>query len=237
MTTAVSRLSVLGLAVLLAAATAAADVVITADEVIPCSVVLADTDFVRLKLPQGGIRMLCARGVSEIHLTDSSRVAEMGARLRGIKVTWHADVLGTLARNASPAEMAARCREMDAALDECGRKDDTVAGLLREVNREAEALQGLLPRPAMAICVPCGCLLGMAVGTFVGAAVAPTEVAGFDADGFFRSSGIGCGAGAVLGAGTGMAISTGYGAYQVARHRDRVNDLVRRVNRAVASQP
>ena len=84
---AIRRKFVLGLAVLLAAATAAADTVITAKEVISCSVVSADTNFVRLKLPRGGIRMLNTRDIHEIRLSDSSRVAELAAQLPGLEVT------------------------------------------------------------------------------------------------------------------------------------------------------
>jgi hypothetical protein len=50
-------------------------------------VVSADANFVRLKLPQGGIRMLYTRDVQEIHLADSSRVAELAAQLPSLKVT------------------------------------------------------------------------------------------------------------------------------------------------------
>jgi hypothetical protein len=73
-------------AVLLAAATVAADVVITAEEVIPCSVVTCDTSFTRLTLPTGGSRMLNTRDALEIRLSDSSRVAELSTRLPQLRV-------------------------------------------------------------------------------------------------------------------------------------------------------
>jgi predicted nucleic acid-binding protein len=94
---------VLGLAVMLAAATAAADTVITAKEVISCSVESADADAVRLKLTRPRRRALSRReayelgwrrrrilstiDVCEIRLSDSSRVAELAAQLPRVKVT------------------------------------------------------------------------------------------------------------------------------------------------------
>ena len=85
--TAMRRLSVLVPAVLLAAATAAADTAITAEEVIPCSVELADPSFLSLRLPQGGSRILNTRDVYEVRIPDSNRFVEIAAQVPQLKVT------------------------------------------------------------------------------------------------------------------------------------------------------
>ena len=155
--TAIRRTSVLGLAVLLAAASAAADTVITIDEVLACSVESANANFVRLKLPQGGIGMLYARDVYEIRLSNPDRVAAMAAVLPLTRVTadsgqatpspearyravvdgWaeakragsiaHPGTIDALPDDASPALMVARCREMRSALLGCGRGGGDIA--------------------------------------------------------------------------------------------------------------
>ncbi len=73
---AVRHTSVIGLALLLAAATAAADTVVTANEVINCLVVWSDTNFTRLKLPNGSVRMLYTRDIRELRLSDPNRVID-----------------------------------------------------------------------------------------------------------------------------------------------------------------
>ncbi len=75
-----------GLAVLLAATPAAADTVVTAEEVIPCSVESADASFLGLKLPQGGFRVMYTRDIYELRLSDSSRVAELATRLPQLRI-------------------------------------------------------------------------------------------------------------------------------------------------------
>jgi len=236
---------VLGLAVLLAAATAAADTVIIADEVIFCRVVSADTNFVRLELPEGGIKMLYTRDVSEIRLTDSSRVAELVTQLPQARITLaparQIGALDTLSRNASPTEMAARCRDMDAVLRECGRSDNTVFDLLREVDREQEALRGIWPRLGLVLCLASGTGLGGGIGAFIGEAIRPTVIncgMGYG-PGYVHIGGgpVGCLVGSVVGTLGGAAIGISNRAVLVARHRGRVNDLIRKVNRAIASQP
>ena len=243
--TAMRRLSVLVPAVLLAAATAAADTVVTAKEAIECWVVSCDTSFTRVKLPTGGIRMLCTRDVREVRLSDSSRVTDLAARHAGVRVGWHADVLDTLAVNASPAEMEARCRDMYAALRECGRSDATVPRLLDGIDREDDAIGSLWPR-AKTGCQygACGGTLGGLIGAVVGGMINPhasNDACGFfgpggGGDGAIIGSAVGCAIGSVIGSVVGLTIaSSDREAYLMREHRSRVNDLVRRVNRAIAS--
>lgn len=237
------RTFVLGLALLLAAATAAADTVITANEVISCSVVSADTNFVRLKFPQGGIRMLNTRDVREIRLADSSRVAELAVRLPGLRTTLdatrpapppsvpasnllrRAGMIDTLARNASPAVMAARCRDMYAALRACGRSNDTLRDLFIEVSREQEALRRIWPQVELtySLYVPTVGLLSWLTGGLVSCVIDPCG-----------SNPVGPIVGCVAGSLGGAAIGAWQSSILVARHRDRVSDLIRWVNRAVA---
>jgi len=238
--TAIRRTSVLGLALLLAVATAAADTVITAQEVISCWVVSADTNLVRLKLPEGGIRMLYTRDVYEIRLSDSSRVAELTAQLPQVRITLdparHAGALDTLSRNASPTEMAARCREMETSLLDCGRSNEAVVGLLREVRREEAELRGIWPQETN--CLVSGPITGLLVGlvgALIGEAIAPTTETEFclsPGGGF-----VGCPVGCAVGFVTGVAVSKWRRVSLIAEHRVRLNDLVRRVNRAIASPP
>jgi len=65
---------------------ATGDTVITKKEVIHCSVVEADTVYVRLKLPSGGVRMVATDDVYEVRLVDSTQVAAVAARLPGMRV-------------------------------------------------------------------------------------------------------------------------------------------------------
>jgi hypothetical protein len=281
---------VCGLAALLTASPAVADTVVTAEEVISCSVVSASADSVRLTLAQGKSRTLPTRDVYEVRLSDTARVAELAVLVPRAKVVLdsgqpvpppevrarevmrlrldraresraeslpgHADVVDTLARNAAPAVMAARCREMDAVLRECGRSDDTVFYLLREINREQEAIRGIWARWRTGLCLAGGGVPGGTgggcIGFSVGEDIRPTEaytdcmigpeshfpshcdlVVGGGPVGFL----VGFAAGYVGGSLAGAAVGSGWRAALVANHRGRVNDLVRRVNRAVASPP
>ncbi len=125
-----------------------------------------------------------------------------------------------------------------------GRIDNTVFDLLREVNREQQALGGIWPMWRRVLCaeaigVPVGC-----AGFLVGQAIKPM--------GGYLEYGPGgpgdcvmdCGGGpaglllgAVAGAIGGEVASNAWRSALVSRHRDRVNDLVRKVNRAIASSP
>jgi hypothetical protein len=263
------RTLVLGLAVLLAAATAAADTVITADEIIACSVESADASFLSLKLPQEGLRILYTRDIFEVRLSDSSRVAGLAAQLPEVRVALdtgqpvppredraremlrlrlertrearakglpgYPDVVDTLPLRTSPSEMAARCRDMDVVLCECGRSDRTVAGLQRETRSEQAALHrlGLM---AVTTClagtlggVPGG-LIGIAIGV---ASTIPAQSGAEEGGGAM----LGCGVGGAVGAAVGVTIDIVHNRGILARHRNLVNDLVRRVNRAVVTAP
>jgi hypothetical protein len=264
--------SVLVLAVLLAAATAVADTVITAKEAISCRVVSADTNFVRLKLPEGGVRMLNTHDIYEMRISDPGRVAELGAGLPQVRITLDSNQvvpapavrahemgqlrenrtrefrvngipgcaggIDTLPENASQAQMVARCLNLNAALLECGRSDDTIAELLRDVNREAEALRALRPQQPTSLYAPRGGLLGMVLGTALGSALDPPEPLNlFNGENLHLTTcSCGCAAGGVLGYLAGMTLGAGRRDNLLAKHRSLLNDLIRRVNRAIASQ-
>jgi hypothetical protein len=198
--TTIRRTSLLCVAILLAAATAAADTVITAEEVFPCSVVAVDTNFVRIKLPQGGIRVLYTRDIYEIRLSDSSRVAEQAAQPLKARVTYdsgqpipvpavralempplrknlsrhpaeHAGALDTMCLVTRPVELMAKCGEMEILLRKRERNDTSIVNLLREVRNEQTALRGIWPNlRAYLLSGACG-VLGMAGGTWLGSAV------------------------------------------------------------------
>jgi len=273
----VSRTSVLGLAVLLAAATAAADVVITANEVIHCwDVRPAGSDSVCFTLPRLELRTLSTFDIYEVRLTDSSRAAKLSTRLPLLKITLdsgqpvpppavraeqlqqervrearvsgvsgYAGGIDALPPSASQAEMATRCRDLNAALLQCDRDDDTVVQLLRDVNVEAEALR-LAPRqPAMYLYPPCGCLLGMAIGTLIGWVTAPPTVNDpynvFFSDSTLIVDASGCcfggAAGGTAGLVTGVTLGMESHEGRLDGHRSRVYELIRRVNRAVGTTP
>jgi hypothetical protein len=268
--TALRHRLVLGLAVLLAAGTAVADIVITAEEVLVGTVGSADISSLDLKLPQGCTRIIYTRDILEVRMPYSSRVAELAAQLPGAKVELdsgqpvpprdarvqemlrlrleraseafakglppHGAIIDTLPRSASPAEMTARCRDMDFVLRECGRSDETVAGLLREVNREAEALRrNGLHSGTCCISGACGGLLGGIIGVLVVLAYDPSG-GSFD----YASQGalIPPAAGCVLGSAIGATLGTSLRTESLTRQRrSRVSDLIRRVNRAVVAEP
>ncbi len=75
-----------GLAVVLAAATALADTVVTAREVVAGSIETADSSLVRLKLPGHAVRMFATSEVYELRLSDPARVAEFSGRLPMLSV-------------------------------------------------------------------------------------------------------------------------------------------------------
>jgi len=268
---------VLALASLVAATTASADTVITAEKVMSCSVGSAGADSVRLTLTRKQHRTLPAWDIYEVRLSDPNRMAELAALLPRAKVTldsgqsvappevrileamrlrldraraaraqgisWPTDAVETLALRASPAEIAMRCLEMDAVLRHCGRSDDTLVGLTSEVDREAEGLRGFHLGIATCLAAPGGMLLGTIGGTFIGGALAPQQEGGS----FDEQLGNACGgcASALVGSAVGLAVGplVGLGVRQelrersIASHHARVNDLVRRVNLAVASSP
>jgi hypothetical protein len=154
---------------------------------------------------------------------------------RASGVPGHARGMDTLPPNASPAEMAVRCRYMDAWLRGCGRRDGTVVELLCEVDSEQEAIREIRPRVGTCLVYGgCGSLPGMVVGMFVGSAL------GAAGNGDLQSAGIGvaaagCAAGGALGFITGVAIRVVSQKILLVGHRRHVNDLIHRVNRAVAS--
>jgi hypothetical protein len=237
----------LGVAVLLAAATAAPDTVITVREVIPCSVVAVDTNFVRLRLPQGGIRVFDTHDVLELRLSDPSRFPDLATQLPRVEVVpasalppqpspasdssllYRPGVMDTLPRRASPAAMAAKCREMEAVLRGCGLTNDTVFELFHEVDREQAALRSIWPQVAVhSLFVPTAGLLGWSIGTLFSFVFSSNPC---------EPSPVGPTVGCIAGSLAGAALGTWRSMDLIARHRDRVNHLVRRVNLAVAEAP
>jgi hypothetical protein len=253
---------VIALALLLAAATAAGDTVVTANEVIDCLVVWSDTNFTRLKLPSGGVRMLYTRDIREIRLSDPSRTIEPPPRppqvtpspdsarpvpppsVDDTDLPGYAGILDTLARGASQSAIAAKCRQVDKALCALGQSDSSVLKLLGEVRREQEALRGIWPMWQRVLCaeaigVPIGC-----AGFLVGQAIEPMGGYLEYGPGGPGDCVVDCGGGPVgmllgvlVGTIAGRVAGNTWRAAIVARHRVLVNDLVRRANRAFASQP
>jgi hypothetical protein len=148
--------------------------------------------------------------------------------------------IDTLAQPASQAEMAARCWELRTALLDCGLGDDTVARLLHDVNREAKALSRF-PSSSTKDCVwaPCGCPLGMTIGTVVGWAIAPPTVnlAVGGGEDSFGGVGYGCAAGGLLGVIAAEAGGSAWRARILARHSREINELVHRFNRIFVVRP
>jgi len=62
------------------------DVVITTTEVIYGTVTEADTLFIRLKLPSGGIKVVKTQDIYEIRLSDFSRIEFFANKLPGVRV-------------------------------------------------------------------------------------------------------------------------------------------------------
>jgi hypothetical protein len=255
------RTSLLCVAILLAAATAAADTVITAEEVFPCSVVAVDTNFVRIKLPQGGIRVFDTHDVVELRLSDSSRVAHplqpsqmppaqdsatpippMSAPEDSLPSL--ATVTDSLLRGVSSETMTEKCRELNSVLRRCGRSDTAIISLLSDVRNEEAALLGIWPQWRRILCaeaigVPVGC-----AGFLIGQAVKPMDGyleygPGGPGDFVMDCGGgpVGLLLGSLVGAIGGQIASNAWRAALVAQHRGRVNSLVRRVNDAVLGAP
>jgi hypothetical protein len=254
---------VLGLAVLLAAGTAAADTVITAREVLSCSVETVDADSARLRLKKGKRRSLPAWDVYEVRLSDPNRVAELAAllpraevlpdyrqsipapevrireamrlrldRARARGLPEDTAVLDTLTIGASPDDMTSRCREMGAVLSVCGQSDRDIARLQSEINREAEELNKIPLKATPYTCgITCCGLMGGAVGAVLGGVAA----------GGLAGAIPGLLAGVAVGTIPGSAIGSSVGgrtrSTEVERHRGRVNQLIRGVNRVAASAP
>ena len=183
--TTIRRMSVFSLVVLLAAATAAADTVITAQESVP------------------------------------------------------GRIMDTLVGAVSPAGMAMKCREMNEALSESGRDDRTVAGLVREVNREREALRTLRLMPVKTcLSAMAGGSLGGLLCALIGIPVGLRIWAGGPNDNLLiLVPVVGCGVGGTIGSAIGVAVDVADNKHILAKHRSLVNDLVRRVNRAVGTAP
>jgi hypothetical protein len=244
--TTMRRTSLLCVAVLLAATTAAADTVITAEEVIPCSVVAVDTSFVRIKLPQGGVRVFDTHDVVELRLSDSCRFPDLATQLPPAEVMPDSalppqpspasdsslpvrpGVIDTLPRKVSPPAMAVKCRDMKVVLRECGRRNDTVFDLFRHIDKEQKALSRIWPEVETysGIYVTVAGLAGCGVGSLIAFAANPCGASP-------AGPVVGCLAGSISGA----ALAVRWGGKLLADHRGRVNDLVGRTNRAVAPSP
>jgi hypothetical protein len=158
------------------------------------------------------------------------------ARAKGLP--WYGDVIDTLPRGASPAQMTTWCRNMEVVLRVSGRSDEAAAGLLNEVSHEEEAVRRIWP--ALGTTCLAGALggaLGPLIGIPVGYGVDPNK---YSECGWLGTNGsfFGCLAGGVAGPVIGMGIGAWARVSLIARHRNRVNNLARRVNRAVvASSP
>jgi hypothetical protein len=276
----------LALAALLVAATAAADVVITADKVIVCSEVEpAGSDSISFTLPGLEQRTLPTSSIYEVRLAESSRVAELSARLPQLRValdtgqpakppvgrarwemepvvagiSWagatgpplRAEVLDTLCLPTTPEKMMAVCGEMDALLREYERNDTAVVSLLHDVRNEQAVLRGIWPSERTRLFSGAGGILGMAAGTWLGWTKGPPRcappvcyvvpAADMPACGYtpatcvIGAAPVGCVAGGVLGYVLGACTGAWLREEALKEHRNRVNELVRRVNRAVAS--
>ena len=279
--TAIRRTAVLGLAVLLAVPTAAADTVITADEVIPCwDVEPAGSDSVSFTLPRRERETLSIFEIYEVRLADSSRVVELATQLPRLRVvldagqpvpapavraremlsfpegqsrrpTGQTGVLDTLYLPTTPEKMMARCWEMDTLLRKYERYDTAVVSLLREVRNEQAALRGIWPSERARLISGAGGVLGMVVGTWIGLAEGPPQCVpplpytapgtGSTECGYTPGTCVVGGApvGCIVGSVTGYVLGAGVGRYvRVASlevHRNRVRELARKVNRAVAA--
>ncbi len=76
---------------LVAVTAAAADIVMTTKEVIPCQIVDADSVAVRLKMESGGIRMLSVKDLYEIRVADQQKADWLAVVLPTTKVVVDAD--------------------------------------------------------------------------------------------------------------------------------------------------
>ncbi len=123
-----------------------------------------------------------------------------------------------------------------------GRSDDTVAGLLGKIQREDAALRKLPSRtvtclaPGLIGGVVAG-LAGLAVGAYVGEQLSDPMNPGMEIPNVVGGSAIGATAGCISGSAAGVVVGAADHRRTIARHRVRVNDLIRRVNHVIASQP
>jgi hypothetical protein len=143
-------------------------------------------------------------------------------------------VIDTLPRGAALDELRAKCQEMNTQLQHCHRRDDVVDGLLRKVYNEEVALGRILPKGAVSLLgAPLGALPGACIGAIIGGYIEPPPPQACE----LASNGIlvGCPVGCVVGAGIGAVIGMQWRKGVIARHRNRVNDLVLSVNLVVAS--
>ncbi len=150
------------------------------------------------------------------------------------------DIVDTLTRGASRDGVMAKCQEIGMALRRCGQSNDTLAELLRAIQHQEDAVRRIWPGQAdiCLVCGPCSGLLGTIVGILLGFAAA-VETYGLDQNPSAEMSMVvagavtGCAVGSAAGVATGHARRTGL----LARHRARVNQLVRRANQVLAGAP
>ncbi|MBN2464832.1 hypothetical protein JXD38_04300 [candidate division WOR-3 bacterium] len=162
----------------------------------------------------------------------------------------HADILDTLCLPTTPEKMIAACGEMDSLLRDYERNDTAVASLLRVVRNEQTALRGIWPGGRTRLLSGAGGILGMAAGTWLGWIKGPPRCAPplmyfnpFIEPGCVPTPGtcvigtapLGCAVGGVVGYVLGAGVGALLREDALKEHGNRVNELVRRVNRAVAS--
>jgi hypothetical protein len=122
---------------------------------------------------------------------------------------------------------------MYAVLRGCGRSDATVPRLLDEIDREDDAQGELWPRAAKVCLYGTG---GALLGGLIGAVTWPTSAVGDQMQAIGTGIVVGAAVGCVVGSAIGIAIGSAQReAHLMKQHRSRVNDLIRRVNRAIAS--
>jgi hypothetical protein len=146
-----------------------------------------------------------------------------------------AEAIDTLARGASPDQMIAKCREMDAALRESEQGSDSIAELLHEVHEEESELRRIWPPGVSFFSGPLLGLPGWAGGSLFGYTVYPKpDTASIDeACSAILGNPACCAPTPVRVTAVPRQRRTGL----MAKHRIRVNNLVRRVNRSVLAAP
>ncbi len=140
---------------------------------------------------------------------------------------------------------------MDTLLRNHERNDTAVVNLLHDVRDEQAALRGIWPGERTRLLSGAGGILGMAAGTWLGWTKGPpqcapplpyfvlnteTPVCGYTpATCVIGTAPVGCIVGSAIGYALGAGIGAGLREQALKEHRNRVNELVRRVNRSVAS--
>jgi hypothetical protein len=179
--------------------------------------------------------MMGARRMSALALALVVAAATAVAQTTATSSEVVTGVVDTMSSYATREELLDACALLRAALTGCGRSDDTVRLLLRDVEQEYERLRVVFADREACNYALAGGSLGAGVGTVAGCLVQPPRLGCLDSPCVPGGIAWGWLPGGIIGTVVGMMTGIVLRNRRLAERRSGVNGLIRRANRVLIS--